>query len=415
MSRNAADVAPDGQSSGTPSGGNPEGSDLRSIARQVEGLLDDDGHFNPDPDQVSRGHPDYDESTDDRANSDRDTKGRFKKRDDGLAAQDDAQQHLQQDDDETQDIPTGDDQDEDTQQSDTDDDLAASASDDATDNDAETGDDIQTLQEFADALEVPLEELKAAVTHTFNAADEEVTVTLQELEAGYQKDADYRRNTARLAQDRQMAEADIGQRQQAYEQQNYFLANSLQIAENIVAAELNDPRFTELRESDPAEWTARRDEVGQRLQGLRNARIQAAQAYDQYTGTIKAQLRDRELAAIAQRIPDFGKPHRDKVKNLLGEMGYSPVEISDVFDHRMVLGAIELHDARVELAELRQLKKSAEDTTRRVKKDIPKLTKPGKQRRAGAGIKKDNLSRLRQRAQKSGSVGDAAKVIEQLL
>lgn len=407
MGRNAEDVVGQSQS-GTPSGGNPEGSDLRSVARQVEGLLDDDGHFNPDPHQVSRGHPDYDESTDDRAQTpDRDERGRFKKGD--AAAQDDV------DDDETLDIPAGDDQDEDTQSGDTDDDLAASADQEAQHEDTETGDEIRTLQEFADALEIPLEEMAAAVTHTFNAAGEDVTVTLAELQAGYQKDADYRRNTAKLAQDRQTAETEFQQRRVLYEQQNHFLANSMQVAENIVAAELQDPRLAELRESDPAEWTARRDEIGQRLQALRNARVHAAQAYDQYTGTMKQQLRDRELAAIAERVPDFGKAHRDKVKTLLGEMGYSPYEISEVFDHRLVLGALELHDLRAEVAELRELKKQAETTAKRVKKDIPKLQKPGKQRRAGAGVKRDNLARLKDRAAKSGSVGDAAKVIEQLI
>ena len=189
----------------------------------------------------------------------------------------------------------------------------------------------------------------------------------------------------------------------------------MQVAENIVAAELQDPRLADLRERDPAEWTARRDEIGQRLQGLRNARIQAAQAYDQYTGTMKQQLRDRSMAAIAEHIPDFGKSHRDEVKSLLGDMGYSPVEIGEIYDHRLVLGALELSAARKELAELRALKEQAENTTRRVKKDIPKLQKPGKQRRAGAGVKRDNLSRLKNRAAKSGSVQDAAKVIEQLI
>ena len=130
---------------------------------------------------------------------------------------------------------------------------------------------------------------------------------------------------------------------------------------------------------------------------------------------MKQQLRDRELAAIAERVPDFGKAHRDKVKTLLGEMGYSQYEISEVFDHRLVLGALELSDLRAEVAELRELKKQAETTAKRVKKDIPKLQKPGKQRRAGAGVKRDNLARLKDRAAKSGSVGDAAKVIEQLI
>ncbi len=400
MSRNAADV------SGTPSGGNPEGSDLRTVAGQIEGLLDDDGHFSGDG-QPSRAHPDYDGEKD--TPTDRDERGRFKKRD--AAAQDEVVE-----DDETLDIPAGEDQTEDTdERGDTDDDLAASASEEAQPEETETGGEIQTLQEFADALEIPLEEMAEAVTHTFNAAGEDVTVTLAELTAGYQKDADYRRNTAKLAQDRQNAEAEFNQRQQMYEAQNHYLAQTMLGAEAIVAAELEDPRLAEIRERDPAEWTARREEIGQRLQGLRNHRTQAAQAYANTITTMKQQLRDRELAALSQAKPDFGTKDRDTVKTLLGDMGYSAQEISEVYDHRMVLGALELANLRAEVQELRALKTQAEQTAKRVKKEIPKLQKPGKQRVQAKGLNRDNLSRLKDRARKSGSIDDAAKVIEQLI
>jgi hypothetical protein len=411
MATNAADAV---SQSPTPSQG-PEGTDVHTAARRVEGLLDDDGHYNPNPDQISRGHPDYVESDDSRASSpDRDDRGRFKK----AATTDDTGdvQPDSTDGDETLDIPAaGDDSDEDTGKSgDTDENLAASAGDEATTDDGETGDDIDTLQGFADALEMSVDDFKAAVTHTFNAADEEITVTLQELEKGYQKDADYRRSTAKLANDRQLAEQDFFGRQQNYEQQNHFLAAQLGVAENLVAAELNDPRLTELRESDPAEWTARRDEIGQRLGGLRNARIQAAQAYEQFTNTNQAQLRAREEAALLESIPDFGKKHKADAKELLSDFGYSEHEISHVFDHRVIRGALELKALRSEVAELRLLKEQAGDTIRRVKKDIPKLTKPGKQR-GKPRVKRDNVSRLRERAKKTGKVEDAARLIEQLL
>ncbi len=411
MATNAQDAV--GQSP-TPSQG-AEGTDLHSIARRVEGLLDDDGHFNPNPDQISRGHPDYVEGDDARADSpNRDDRGRFKK---AATADDSSDEQLDtNDDDETLDIPAAsDDSDADTgQPGDTDEDLAASASDDAQQDDRETGDDIDTLQGFAEALEMSVDDFKAAVSHTFNAADEEVTVTLEELEKGYQKDADYRRSTAKLATDRQFAEQDFFTRQQGYEQQNHMLASQLQIAEQIVAHELEDPRLHELRESDPAEWTARRDEIGQRLGGLRNARIQAAQAYEQFNYANQAQLRSREEAALLAAIPDFGKEHKASAKEILSGFGYSPHEISYIFDHRVIRGALELKALRSEVAELRLLKEQAGDTVKRVKKDIPKLTKPGKQR-TKPRVGRDNVSRLRKRAQESGKVEDAARLIETMI
>jgi len=409
MAGNAEEVD---RQSPTPSQGK-EGSDMRTVARQIEGLLDDDGHYNPNPEQISRGHPDYVEADDTRAqSSDRDTRGRFKK---AAAAEESSDDTATPDDDETLDIPAAsDDSDADTATGDTDEDLAASASDDATPEVGETGEDIDTLQGFAEALEMSIDDFKAAVTHSFNAADEEITVTLQELEKGYQKDADYRRSTAKLANDRQQAEQDLFGRHQGYEQQNHFLSAQLQAAENIVAAELNDPRLTELRESDPAEWTARRDEIGQRLGGLRNARIQAAQAYEQFSYNNKAQLRAREETALLESIPDFGKSHRATARDLLSTLGYSVPEISEVFDHRVIKGAIELSGLRSEVAELRLLKEQAGDTVKRVKKDIPRLTKPGKQR-GKPRIKRDNVTSLRDKARKSGKLGDAARLIETMI
>jgi len=409
MASNAEEVD---RQSPTPSQG-AEGSDMRTVARQIEGLLDDDGHYNPNPDQISRGHPDYVEGDDSRAQSpDRDNRGRFKK---AAAAEDTGDDTAGPDDDETLDIPAArDDSDEDTKTGDTDEDLAASASDDAKTEDEETGDNIDTLQGFAEALEMSIDDFKAAVTHTFNAADGETTVTLQELEKGYQKDADYRRSTAKLANDRQLAEQEFVGRQQNYEQQNHFLAAQLQQAENIVAAELNDPRLAELRESDPAEWTARRDEIGQRLGGLRNSRIQAAQAYEQFSYNNKAQLRAREEAALLESIPDFGKSHRATARDLMSTLGYSAQEISEVFDHRVIKGAVELAALRSEVAELRLLKEQAGDTVKRVKKDIPKLMKPGKPLNKPR-VKRDNVTRLRERARKSGKLDDAARLIETMI
>lgn len=392
----------------TPSAGG-EGTDLQSVARQVEGLLDDDGHFNPSADQVSRGHPDYDESSDERAATpERDERGRFKKTAAPEDQADDTGDEVQQ--------AVSDDLTEDTEEfSDTNEDAPESATEEARTDEEETG-AIETLAEFAEALEVPLDDLKAAVTHTFNAAGEEVTVTLAELEKGYQKDADYRRSTAKLAEERKAVEAQFIQRYQAYEAQNHNLAAVLQMAENVVAAELNDPQFAELRDSDPAEWTARREEIGTRLNTLRNTRVQAAQAFDQFRMQNLAEMRQREEAALLDKLPDFGKPQRTTARETMAEMGFSEHEISEIMDHRLVLGVLELADLRKEVAELRDLKQRAGDTVKRVKKDIPKIQKPGKQRRtSNAALQRDNLAKLRGRAAKSGRVEDAAKVIEQLI
>ena len=417
MSVNAEDVS---RQSPTPSNGNPEGSSLRDVANQISGLLDDDGHFNPNPEQLSRSHPDYDPDTDPRNQSpDRDERGRFKSRGEADDDGDDTDITDAIDTDEDDDT-RGDDRTEDTDQDtdrDTDDDQTASAEDDAGANDQETdGDDIQTLTQLADALEVPIDELKESITHTFTAADEETTVTLAELEAGYQKDADYRRNTRKLAEDRRAAETDYAGRMQAYEQQNVFLANNFTVTEQLLAAELESPRLNALRESDPAEWNARRTEIGDRIGQLRQARMQAAQNFENFSNQQKLEMKGREQQALLAAIPDFSAQHRDLAKNTMVSLGYAEAETLQLFDHRQIVALLELATLRSEVETLRAEKTKAKDTVKRVKTDVPKLQKPGKKQTKGRGrIKRDNVSRLKNRARKSGSVDDAAKVIEQMI
>lgn len=396
----------------------PEGSDLRSVANRIEGLLDDDGQFNPTPGQLSRGHPDYDPDTDPRNQSpDRDDRGRYQKQKAAAPEASEQEQPPADDSEKEQEQPEGEDQPEDTEQQpgDTDEDQTEPASQEAKADDAET-ETIQTLTELASALDVPIEELKSQITHSFRAADEDVTVTLAELESGYQKDADYRRNTGKLAEDRRRAEQDYQLNIQKFEQEHAFLAQGMNVTEQLLAAELNDPRLAHLRESDPAEWTARREEIGQRVGQLRQARQTAAQQYDQFRNTSRTEMKTRETNALKERMPDFGTAHVQIARGAMESLGYDQPEIAEIFDHRLVLGALELATLRSEVKTLRDEKAKARDTVKRVKKDVPKLTKPGKQQMKGnKGIRRDNVQRLKERARKSGSIEDAAHVIEQMI
>jgi len=400
----------------TPSN-NTDGSDLRSIAGQVNNILDDDGHFNPDPGKLSRGHPDHPDyiGQGGKNTPGRDDRGRFQKKDaaspDGLNTLDTGSDDFTDD----QKPFSSDDQDADTSDAgDTADDLNASADADAESNDGET-ESIETLNELASALDLSPEEFKAQITHTFKAADTEVTVTLAELEAGYQKDADYRRQTQNLAEGRRVAEAVYQNKMREFEQQNALAAQNFGVTEQIIAAELNDPRLAELRHADPAEWSARREEITNKIGAIRSAQQHAAANHNHFKTQHLTGLRQREQEALSTAIPDWSDNHRKLAEATMSSIGYSQDEVGQIFDHRLVVAALELAVLRNEVSGLREQKNSATDAVKRVKKEVPKFQKPGKQRLSGARVKKDSLAKLRKNAQNSGSVGDAAKVIEHLL
>ncbi len=409
-----------GRQAATPSGGNPPETDIRSVANRIEGLLDDDGHYNPSG-EISRNHPDYDPDTDPREIQARDSKGRFQRKapapDDGdtdvetIQAESEPLDDNESEDDAALDSADTDEADVDEQQSE------ATEETPTDDQDTETPDAIQTLGELAEALEVPIDELKDSITHSFKAADEDVTVTLAELEKGYQKDADYRRSTAQLAEYRRAIEADLHTRQQAYEAQQHVMAQQVNAAEQMLAAELNSPQLAALRESAPDEWVAKRTEIGERLQVFQNMRQQAAAAYENFRVQNLDALRQREMKALQDALPDFGPQHAALAKETIGSLGYTPNEVSQIFDSRLVMGALELAALRARVADLEGQQTRATETAKRVKKEIPKLTKPGKATSPGSGARlaRDNVRKLQTRLRKSGSVDDAAALIETMI
>lgn len=88
-----------------------------------------------------------------------------------------------------------------------------------------------------------------------------------------------------------------------------------------------------------------------------------------------------------------------------------------MLDHRLIVGALELHALRAEVAKLREAKQTGEARAKDVRKAVPKVQKPGRAKPGsrGARVRRDNITKLRARAAKSGKVEDAAKVIENLM
>ena len=396
----------------TPSAG---GDDVKAAAQHVAGLLDDDGHYNPNPDQLSRGHPDYDESNDPRA---RDDKGRFKKADSAAPDDDDEEEFDSIDEteaDEAQ-LADGDDRDEDTDEDgDADDDLAASAVEDTDADDAET-DAIENIAQLAEALDVSVDELSEALTDTFTANGEQLTVTLAELRSGYQKDADYRQSKAKLVDDRKAFETQMTDNLQTFEKTAHEQAAQLAAFENILVEQLDNEQMRQLRRTDQAEWVARREEIGQRIMFIRQAREAARQQYDTTQTNFLQGLKERSIEAIKEAMPDYSTKHAETAKAVMQSVGYTDDEIGKIFDHRLIIAALELNTLREENAALKAEQAKAADAVKRVKKTVPRLVKSGKGKNTSkAAMQRSNVQKLQGRLKKSGKVTDAAKVIETMI
>ena len=124
------------------------------------------------------------------------------------------------------------------------------------------------------------------------------------------------------------------------------------------------------------------------------------------------------MQMLQEALPDFNAQHATLAKEVIGSLGFAPQEISQVYDNRLVRGALELGTLRARVAELEAQVAKAGDTAKRIKKTVPKLQKPGKAtspQAKGRRLQRENVQRLQKRLRKSGSVDDAAAVIETML
>jgi len=270
--------------------------------------------------------------------------------------------------------------------------------------------EVKTLSALAEALEVDTNYFDN-LELTFKADGQDITVTLSELRAGYQKDANYRRQTSQLAETRQQYETVETQRQQQYEAQVVQLGQVLQQGEQILVGNLNTAEMQTLRVQNPSEWTARRQEIQQRIDGVKQLYSYASQQYETFQqnqanerlGALQT-LRQKELETLQAAIPDWGDDFR---ANLLGYLNdsyqYSENDLAQVFDSRLIMIANK--------ARLYDEMKAVGKKTKTKIHALPKVQKPSKGGRTKAGSQRANIHSARKRLAKTGKVRDAADLI----
>lgn len=399
---------------------------VRSAAKAIEGFMGEDGDITDG--RLSRNHPDYEGELDhDDGDSEgrrrqrkrpgkqaRNEKGRFVANDDSDDDEDQDQNDFSADDE-------TDDRDSDNTEADnTDEDDGDSTTDDEDSDQSEDTDNIKTLAELADALDISLDDLKQNITHTFKAAGEERTVTLADMERGHQMEVDYQRNKSALAQDKQNFEMEAANRHRALQTEFGLLQQQYGAVEQLLTQGLNTPAMQELRESNPAEWNARQTEVGQQLNWLNLVRQKAAENYQRYLSDVTQKARTREEKALKEKIPDYSAEHDTAVAKTMADYGFTSQEIANIIDHRLIHAAHELATLKKENEELKAQRDRGRQAAKRVTKDTPKMVKPGVKKPGASGnktplgISRKKFDAANKRLRQSGKVGDAAKAIENM-
>jgi hypothetical protein len=235
-------------------------------------------------------------------------------------------------------------------------------------------------------------------------------VTLEDVEKGLMRDADYRRKTMELAEHRkavQAREAEIAQKSQTFDQHINF-------ALELVAAHLPQPPDAALIQSDPIGYWQQRAEYDERIGQLQQlvAAKQEADAHRQQETTRAVQERLKgEVEALASAIPELKDPA--KSKQVLSEIiegakhyGFTQDDVNLADDHRLFLMA---RDA----AAYRKLMANKPKAEAKAKTAAP-MQKPGARvspQAAKGKVAKDKWNALR----RNGSLEDGASVLLDLV
>ena len=264
----------------------------------------------------------------------------------------------------------------------------------------ETSEDVSQDEEQSDVQEKP--DSTEEQLHKVKVAGQEFDVTLDELRNGYQRDADYRRKTEELSNDRKNFQSESEKQRLDYSQKLNELNQSLSIAQQDLNAEINSADLDKLYDEDPTE-AARVERKLKKKQDALSQSLQKAQAEQKQQFETFLQDQQRKLVS---KMPEFSDPAKASslkanMKNTLNNYGFNDQEVAQVYDHRIVML---VNDAM----KYRSMQNSKPNLAKKISKPSKVFSSGVKQGKAELNQKarKEKFSRLR----KSGSVKDASSI-----
>ena len=286
-------------------------------------------------------------------------------------------------------------------------DLEAAASEE-DESGVEDAPDEETSEEQSEEDDQEPEEQEEQQTFTVKIDGKKVSVTLDELQNGYQRFSDYSRKTQQIAEVRKQAEAEtyaVRAEREQYAQLLGALQAQLQSSEPQIDLE-------RLYHEDPIEWVRQKEVMRERQEKLgaiqsEQQRLSQVSQYEQQRA-METQLASQQEALLAA-LPDWKDPKKAKAEKALviesaKAAGFSDEDLKSVYDHRLVLllRKAAMYDQMV----------SKRQGIKPVVNNGPRTAKPGA---AGRVSTTTESTRAKQRLAKTGRIDDAASAIEHLL
>ena len=299
-------------------------------------------------------------------------------------------------------------------------------SEETTDSDETPDDDVPVLELETTQVEqlfgldedsVSVEE-DGTLSFKTNIDGEQGTVHLQDLVANYQIKGHLTKQSQKFAEEKDQAIGHLQQQAQALSQSLDSAEALTQAMRERLVAQNQAIDWEKLRTEDPAEYAAKRQELGEQyrqidgyLSGIQTQREQQSQqSYAEQQQRMQTYLQDQHQQLLTT-IPTWNDAKvRTKemgdIKLYLASKGFTPEEISNISDSRHVLILRDAMRAGVSDKKVKAVKKKIAA--------IPKVVKPGARLDKGHSRRTSRKQALKRQRNQSTRESDAAAMFELL-
>lgn len=202
----------------------------------------------------------------------------------------------------------------------------------------------------------------------------------------------------------------LAEKQEQIDRSFQVAANLIKKVESKLTSDSDSVDWKTLREQDPAEFAAKKQEFEERKKELEKMKQEAVSEYQQVAQTSQAEQQEQlqqylqaEREKLLSALPEWkdeekAKEASGKISGYLSNIGFSNQEIAQAYDHRMVLMA---HKAML----YDEGQGKAEPAKKKLAK-VPKTLKPGAPK-SPTQINQQKARDAMDRLKRTGSLDDA--------
>ena len=243
--------------------------------------------------------------------------------------------------------------------------------------------------------------------------NEEIEVTLEELQQGYSRTKDYTKKTQALAETRKAVEAEKARIEEAKQLRDTY-AQRLEVIEQMLNQNPDNENLAELKESDPIGYAIKVAERAEREKQLQAVQAEKQRIAQQQQAEQQEYLKNH-LASEAQKLKEWIPEFRDEVKADIARkeikayaksIGFSDQELANVYDARAV-------QTLYKAMQYEKLMKGKTVATKKVT-EAPKTLKAGASQPQGTS-EQEAIKKQFQKLRQSGKKQDAAKLFEKFI